>query len=93
MLQRGWMVRYVPPRAMEYVPDLVIASGYVWAGLMFASAALNLFLALETSILVWGSVMSAWGNASKAALFVLQYGYMRFVGHRRYLARTAAVAA
>jgi hypothetical protein len=75
------------------VPDLVIASGYVWAGLMFASAALNLFLALQTSILVWGSVMAAWGTGSKIALFVLQYATMRFVGRRRYLARTAAAAA
>ena len=93
MLQKGWLVRYVPPRAMEYVPDLVIASGYVWAGLMFASAALNLFLALETGILVWGSVMSVWGIASKATMFVLQYSTMRFVGRRRFLARTAAAAA
>jgi intracellular septation protein A len=93
MLQKGWLVRYAPPRAMEYVPDLVIASGYVWAGLMFVSAALNLFLALETSILVWGSIMSVWGAASKLALFVLQYAYMRFVGRRRYLACEAAAAA
>jgi intracellular septation protein A len=93
MLQKGWMVRYMPPRALEYVPDLVIAGGYVWAGLMFASAALNLFLALQASILVWGSVMSAWGLCSKFALFVLQYAYMRFVGRRRYLARKAAAAA
>ena len=50
---------------MEYVPDLVIAGGYVWAGLMFASAALNLFLALQTSILVWGSVMSVWESPAR----------------------------
>jgi intracellular septation protein len=93
MLQKGWLVRYVPPRAMEFVPDLVIASGYVWAGLMFFSAALNLVLAIETSLLVWGSVMAAWGTGSKIALFVLQYGFMRFVGRQRYLARTAAAAA
>ena len=92
MLQKGWLVRYVPPRAMEYVPDLVIASGYVWAGLMFVSAALNLMLATQTSLLVWGSVMSAWGVSSKIALFVLQYSYMRFVGRRRHLARTAVAA-
>ena len=93
MLQKGWLVRYVPPRAMEFVPDLVIASGYVWAGLMFFSAVLNLMLATQTSLLVWGSVMAAWGTASKIALLVLQYSYMRFVGRRRYLARTAAAAA
>jgi len=93
MLQRGWLVRYVPPRAMEYVPDLVIASGYVWASLMFFSAALNLVLATQTSILIWGSVMAAWDTGSKIALFGLQYAYMRFVGRRRYLAHTATAAA
>jgi intracellular septation protein A len=93
MLQKGWLVRYVPPRAMEFVPDLVIASGYVWAGLMFFSAALNLVLATETSLLVWGGVMATWGTGSKLALVMLQYSYMRFVGRRRYLARTAAAVA
>jgi intracellular septation protein len=90
MLQRGWLVRYVPPHAMEYVPDLVIASGYVWASLMFFSAALNLVLATQTGLLVWGSVMAAWDTGSKIALFGLQYAYMRFVGRRRYLAHNLA---
>ena len=93
MLQKGWLVRYMPPRALEFVPDLVIASGYVWAGLMFFSAALNLVLATQVSVLAWGSAMSVWSTASKAALLVLQYSYMRMIGRRRYLARTAAVAA
>src|SRR6185437_13927976 len=93
MLQKGWLLRYVPPRAMEFVPDLVIASGYVWAGLMFFSAALNLVLATQVSVMVWGSVMSVWSTASKAALLVLQYFYMQMIGRRRYLARTAAAAA
>ena len=92
MLQRGWLIRYMPPRAMEYVPDLVIASGYVWAGLLFFSAALNLVLATQVSVLVWGSVMATWGIASKAALILLQYFYMRMIGRRRYLARIAATA-
>ncbi len=92
MLQKGWLVRYVPPRAMEYVPDLVISAGYVWAGLMFFSAALNLLLATQASILVWGSVMATWDTASKIALFVLQYGTMRFVGRRRYRAQQTAAA-
>ena len=93
MLQKGWLVRYMPPRAMEFVPDLVIASGYVWAGLMFFSAALNLVLATQVNVLVWGSVMSVWGTASKAALMLLQFFYMRMIGRRRHLARTAVAAA
>jgi intracellular septation protein A len=92
MLQRGWVLRYLPPRGIEWVPDLAIGFGYVWAGLMFFSAVLNLALALGTTILVWGSVMSAWGIASKAVLFFLQYGVMRIIGKRRYLARDGAPA-
>ena len=34
MLKRGWMNRYLPPRA-EPVKDVATVFGYVWAGLMF----------------------------------------------------------
>lgn len=84
MLQRGWMLRYMPARAMKYVPDLALKFGYSWAGLMFFSAALNLVLATHGGILMWGSVMSVWGITSKIALFFLQYSFMRNVGIRRY---------
>ena len=47
MLKRGWMNRYLPPIAQATVPDLAITFGYVWAGLMFFSAALNIVLALS----------------------------------------------
>lgn len=83
MLQRGWMVPYMPPRALEYVPDLIVISGYIWAGLMFFSALLNLVLALHYGTAVWGGVMSAWGIGSKAAMFFGQYGVMRFIGRQR----------
>ena len=87
MLQKGWMIRYMPPRAMEFVPDLVIAFGYVWAALMFLSAALNLVLALNLSVTAWGTVMSVWALASKAALFFAQYAMMRLVARHRYRVR------
>jgi intracellular septation protein len=87
MLQRGWMVRYMPARAMEFVPDLVVTFGYVWAGMMALSAVLNLVLALNFSVMIWGSVMSVWGIASTIALFLAQYGIMKFIGRQRYLVR------
>jgi intracellular septation protein A len=87
MLKRGWMNRYLPANALEKVPDLGIAFGYVWAGLMFFSAALNLAVALNTSVVVWGTVMSIYATASKLALFFIQYGIMRFVGVRRHRKR------
>ena len=83
MLKRGWMNRYLPPRALEFVPDLAITFGTVWAGLMFFSAALNLVLALNLSVTAWGLAMSAWGIASKTTLFLSQYGLMKFIGRRR----------
>jgi len=89
MLKRGWMNRYLPANALEKVPDLGITFGYVWAGLMFFSAALNVIVALTTSVVVWGTVMSVYATASKLALFFIQYGIMRFVGVRRHRRRMA----
>jgi intracellular septation protein A len=93
MMQRGWMLRYMPERAMRFVPDLAYGFGYVWAGMMFFSAALNLILALTLDLVAWGTLMSIWGTASKIGLFFLQYGIMRFVGHRRYRAGQSAMLA
>src|SRR5437588_11371906 len=35
MLKPGWMNRYLPPVAIEVVPDIAFIFGFVWAGLMF----------------------------------------------------------
>ena len=87
MMKRGWMNRYLPPRALEFVPDVGVRFGYVWAGLMLFSAALNLVLALTCSVVVWGSAMSAWGIGSKITLFFVQYAVMKTAGRRRYRAQ------
>lgn len=87
MLQRGWMTRYMPKQALDLMPDLVIAAGYVWAGLMFASAAVNLVLVLTVSAKVWGAAISSWGMASKLTLCVAQIAVMKNVGRRRYRAK------
>lgn len=89
MLKRGWMNRYLPPRALQVVPDLAIGFGYAWAGLMFFSAALNLVLALNLSVVAWGTAMSVWGIASKTALSLASFGVMKKIGRRRYCACTA----
>ena len=86
MLKRGWMSRYLPPRALEFVPDLAIGFGYVWASLMFLSAVLNLVLALTLGVTAWGVAMTAWSIASKTTLFLGQYGVMKLIGRRRALA-------
>ena len=89
MLRRGWMNRYLPPIAVELVPDIAVIFGYVWAGLMFVSAALNLIVALKYSVAAWSAFMSAWGVASKAVLFLISYATMRSIGVRRHRVQSA----
>jgi intracellular septation protein len=90
MLKRGWMNRYLPPRA-EPVKDVATLFGYAWAGLMFFSAALNIALAFSLDAKSWAAAMSLWGIASKIGLFLIQYAAMNMVGKRR--AKAAGVAA
>jgi len=92
MLKPGWMTRYLPPIAVQTVPDLAWIFGFVWAALMFGSAVLNIVLALTLDPIAWSATMSIWGIASKVALFLAQYGLMRFVGMRRAKAAMAQAA-
>jgi intracellular septation protein A len=93
MLKPGWMTRYMPQIARETVADMAVVFGYVWSVLMFASAALNVFVAWNYDPVTWGWVMSIWGTASKAFLFLIQFVTMRMIGRRRYLARASLMAA
>src|SRR5664279_5277079 len=84
MLRRGWMNRYLPPIAIELVPDIAVIFGYAWSGLMFFSAVLNLIVAFNFSVVTWSATMSIWGIASKAAMFLIGYAVMRAVGRARH---------
>ena len=84
MLKRGWMNRYLPPIAIALVPDIAVIFGYAWSGLMFFSAALNLIVALNFSVVTWSVTMSIYGIASKAAMFLIGYAVMRGIGAARY---------
>jgi intracellular septation protein len=92
MLKPGWMNRYLPPVAKELVPDVAFILGYVWSGLMFFSAALNVIVALNFSVAVWASFMSIYAIVSKAALFLIGYAAMRYVGVRRRRAQAIPTA-
>ena len=83
MLKPGWMNRYLPPVAVEVVPDVARIFGFIWSGLMFFSAALNVIVALNFSVVAWASFMSVYGIFSKLGLFLIQYSTMRYVGFRR----------
>ena len=50
MLKPGWMNRYLPPVAKQLVPDVATMFGFVWAGLMFVTSALNIIVALNFSV-------------------------------------------
>jgi intracellular septation protein A len=86
MLKPGWMNRYLPPIGKAVVPDVAVIFGFVWAGLMFVSAALNLVVALNFSVVTWSAFMSVYGIASKASLFLIGYATMRYIGVRRWRA-------
>jgi intracellular septation protein len=83
MLKPGWMIRYLPPVAIEIVPDVAFIFGFVWSGLMFFSAALNAIVALNFSVVAWASIMSIYAIVSKLGLFLIQYATMRYIGVRR----------
>ena len=83
MCKPGWMNRYLPPVALQVAPDVAFVFGFIWAGLMFASGALNLALAMTLKPLDWAAFMSTWAVASKLGLFLIQFVTMRLIGAGR----------
>jgi len=83
MLKPRWMNRYLPPAAIELVPDIATIFGYAWAGLMFFSAVLNVVVALNFSVVTWSAFMSIYAIVSKAVLFLIGYVTMRTIAVRR----------
>lgn len=90
MMQRGWMLPYMPPEAREHVGEgVMIRWGYVWAGLMFVTAALNAAFALLASFAVWSVFVAVFPAASKIALFAVQFLSIRHLAIRQHRARQA----
>ncbi|HEY4174117.1 MAG TPA: septation protein IspZ [Rhodopila sp.] len=83
MLRPGWQNRYLPPIVQETIPDVAIIFGFVWAALMFASAVLNIVVALNFSVTTWSAFMSVYAIGSKLGLFLIQYTVMRSITTRR----------
>jgi intracellular septation protein len=88
MLKRGWMLRYMPPIAREHGEPLMIAFGYVWAGLMALTALANLAVAVALPS-QWPAFIAIVPLASKIALFAVQYATVRFYVRRRVIAAMA----
>jgi intracellular septation protein len=83
MLKPGWINRYLPPVAKAVVPDIAVIVGFLWAGLMFVSAAVNALVALNFSVVTWAAFMPVYGIVSKIVLFLAGFTIMRVIGRRR----------
>jgi intracellular septation protein len=100
MLKPGWINRYLPPLAKAVVADVAVVVGLLWAVLMFASAAVNAFVAVNYDVVTWAWFMPVFGIVSKIIVFLISFAMMRFIGRRRLRAMpeserqrlTAAVA-
>jgi intracellular septation protein len=76
LLRRGWMNRYVPAEFLPLVEGQMTLFGYVWAGLMFLTAGLNLIVAIAFTA-SWPAFIAAFPLPSKLALFATQYIVVR----------------
>jgi intracellular septation protein len=90
MLKRGWITRYMPPAALPWARDVATAFGYVWAGLMFLTGALNIALVAHGDPKVWAWWIGVFPIASKLVLFAVQYAVTRAVVVSRKRAGAAA---
>ena len=75
----GWIVRYQPPVALRWGRDVAMRFGYVWAGLMFGTGALNLALVVHGDSKLWVWFLGVFPIASKLALFAAQYALTRLI--------------
>ncbi|HEX3363472.1 inner membrane-spanning protein YciB [Phenylobacterium sp.] len=92
MLKRGWMIRYLPADAVEHVADLQIGWGYAWSALMFATAIANGLIAWSFPA-VWPAFIAVVPLASKALMFAVHFGSVRYIGYLRYRAGQRALEA
>jgi intracellular septation protein len=89
MLKWGWMLRYLPAIARAVASDVAVVVGYVWAALMFVTAAVNALVAIAYSAQTWAMVMLVFGIASKAAVFIVGFLAIRLTTSRRVRALPA----
>jgi intracellular septation protein len=82
MLRPGWMERYVPAAEREAARPLLTAFGFVWAGLMFLLAALNVLLVVAADPVTWAWFHLFVPPISMIGLFLIQNMYMRLVAAR-----------
>jgi intracellular septation protein A len=89
MLKRGWMLRYVPPRVAEIIPDYVTGAGFAWAALMFALGAGTIAVAMTGDLKLWSIYVSVIAVGAKILAFVAQFVMFRVVVTSRIRAARA----
>ncbi|MBB3656875.1 intracellular septation protein A [Rhizobium sp. BK650] len=90
MLRPGWMNRYLPAIAKATAADVATYVGLAWAALMFISAGLNAYLALNADLATWATVMTIFGIATKVALSIAGFAVIRATARRRIRSMPAA---
>jgi intracellular septation protein A len=76
------MERYVSAAERDAARPLLTAFGFVWAGLMFLLAALNVLLVVAADPLTWAKFHLFVPPISMIGLFLIQNVYMRMAGAR-----------
>ena len=82
MLRKGWLNRYIVPEQQALVGDVMDRFGMIWAALMFASAALNLIVAIFFTA-SWPLFIGIFPLASKFGLFAIHIAVVHFIGQAR----------
>ena len=79
MLKRGWLLRYMPVRVTDVIPEYVTVAGYAWAALMFALGAGTIAVAATGDLKLWGFYVSVVAVGAKIAAFAVQYVVFRSI--------------
>ena len=82
MLRKGWLNRYIPPAQLAIVGDVMDRFGWIWAAMMFASAALNLAVAVFFTAW-WPLFIGIFPLASKFGLFAIHIAVVYVVMQAR----------
>ncbi|KTE07598.1 inner membrane-spanning protein YciB [Sphingopyxis sp. H115] len=82
MLRKGWLNRYIPPEQLAIVGDVMDRFGMIWAALMFASAGLNLAIALFFTAW-WPLFIGIFPLASKFGLFAIHIAVVHYITQAR----------
>jgi len=90
MLRKGWLNRYIMPEQQALVGDVMDRFGMIWAALMFASAALNLTVAVFFTSW-WPLFIGIFPLASKFGLFAIHIAVVHFIGQARLRRRAGGL--